>query len=76
MLGIGGRKSPLVWVVHLSVLLLVVLWTLPTAGLFITSLRTADQITVSGWWTALSSAEQNSVTRTPDGSAQTQVGDR
>jgi alpha-glucoside transport system permease protein len=75
MLGLGGRKSPLVWVVHLSVLLLVVIWTLPTAGLFITSLRTADQITVSGWWTALSSAEQNSVTRTPDGSAATQVGD-
>ncbi|MBI1217389.1 MAG: ABC transporter permease subunit [Rhodobacteraceae bacterium] len=76
MLGLGGRKSPLVWVMHLSVLLLVVLWTLPTAGLFITSLRTADQISVSGWWTALSSAERNAITRTPDGSAETQVGDR
>lgn len=63
----GGRKSPLVWAVHLSVLLLVVLWTLPTAGLFITSFRTADQIAVSGWWTALSSSERNQVVRMPDG---------
>lgn len=67
MFSIGGRKSPLVWAVHLSVLLLVLLWTLPTAGLFITSFRTADQIAVSGWWTAMSSSERNQVTRLPDG---------
>ncbi len=73
MFRIGGRKSPLVWAVHLSVLLLVVLWTVPTAGLFITSFRTADQIAVSGWWTALSSAEANGVTRTPDGASAKQV---
>ena len=29
----ASKKSPLIWVVHLSVLLIVVLWTLPTAGL-------------------------------------------
>ncbi|MDE3081382.1 MAG: carbohydrate ABC transporter permease [Paracoccaceae bacterium] len=68
MLSIGGRKSPLIWAVHLSVLLLVVIWTIPTAGLFITSFRTADQISVSGWWTALSSSERNAVARTPDAS--------
>ncbi len=73
MFRIGGRKSPLVWAVHLSVLLLVVLWTVPTAGLFITSFPTADQIAVSGWWTALSSAEANGVTRTPDGASAKQV---
>lgn len=73
MLGVAGRKSPLVWAVHLSVLLLVVLWTLPTAGLFITSFRGADQIAVSGWWTALSSAEANGVTRTAEGSTAKQV---
>ncbi len=28
-----SRRSPLTWAVHLSVLLLVLLWTLPTAGL-------------------------------------------
>ena len=33
--GIVGQKATLTWVVHLSVLLLVALWTLPTFGLFI-----------------------------------------
>lgn len=37
-----------------AVLLLVgVLWLIPTLGLFVTSLRTPDAISASGWWTAL-----------------------
>ncbi|MGN6549655.1 MAG: carbohydrate ABC transporter permease [Pararhizobium sp.] len=59
------RSSPLLLVVHLSVLLLVVIWTIPTAGLLISSLRDKDQIAVSGWWTALSSSTQNETFRTP-----------
>ncbi|OLP55115.1 alpha-glucoside ABC transporter permease [Rhizobium rhizosphaerae] len=69
---LATKRSPLVWVVHLSVLLLVVLWTLPTAGLLISSLRDKDQLAVSGWWTALSTSTQNLVYRAPGAEAQTQ----
>ena len=44
MAKIAGKKSGLVWAAHLSVAALVVLWLLPTTGLFISSFRTADQI--------------------------------
>jgi len=58
------RRSPLMLLVHLSVLFLVLLWTFPTAGLLISSFRDKDQLAVSGWWEALSSSEQNRIART------------
>jgi alpha-glucoside transport system permease protein len=51
---------------HASVLFLVILWTIPTAGLFISSIRDKDQLSVSGWWTALATSEQRLVERALD----------
>jgi alpha-glucoside transport system permease protein len=63
---IAGSKSSLTWAVHISVGLLVLLWLFPTVGLFVSSFRTADQITGSGWWASLGEVEQNIVLRTAD----------
>lgn len=53
-----GARSPLVWATHISALLVVLLWLFPTAGLLVSSFRTADQISASGWWTALAEQEK------------------
>ena len=58
-----GTRPALTWAVHLAVLLLVVIWTIPTLGILISSFRDRDQLVVSGWWTALTSAERNIVAR-------------
>ena len=39
--------------VRLAVLLICFLWTLPTAGLLISSFRSANAIRTTGWWTVL-----------------------
>ena len=61
---IAGTKSSLTWAVHISVVLLVALWLFPTLGLFVSSFRTADQISASGWWNSLFPAEQTVQLRT------------
>ncbi len=38
---------------RLSVIVICFLWTLPTAGLFVSSFRNPQLITKTGWWTAL-----------------------
>ncbi len=65
---IAGKKSRLTWAVHISVAALVLLWLFPTAGLFISSFRTADQISSSGWWQALFPTEQTIQLRIAGGS--------
>jgi alpha-glucoside transport system permease protein len=64
--GSGGLGIKLDWArifTHLALLFLVVLWTFPTAGLLISSLRDKDQLAVSGWWTALTASTAQGVTR-------------
>jgi alpha-glucoside transport system permease protein len=64
-LGVGQprkRKSP--WgdiVVNGLLVLLVLGWTIPTLGLFISSFRTRFDIQTSGWWTVLPHREWQTV---------------
>lgn len=55
---------------HLALLVFVVLWTFPTAGLLISSLRDADQLKVTGWWTALAPVTSNGGSRLARGDTQ------
>ncbi|MCF1495539.1 ABC transporter permease subunit [Agrobacterium vitis] len=66
--------SPLNIAVNLTVLLLVVIWTIPTVGLLVTSVRDKNQIVASGWWTALTSSSQKGIYRAPGPEAQKQEG--
>ena len=63
---IAGSKSSLTWAVHISVVLLVALWVFPTVGLLVSSFRTTDQISSSGWWAALFPSEQSQRLRVAD----------
>ena len=71
---IAGQKSSLSWAVHISVLLLVGLWLFPTVGLLVSSFRTSDQISTSGWWKAMFPSQQNLTLRTDAPELQVQDG--
>ena len=71
---IAGTRSRLVWAVNLSVVVLVVLWTIPTFGLLVSSVRNADQIASSGWWQALFPATQNLIVRAAPAESQIEDG--
>jgi alpha-glucoside transport system permease protein len=55
----GRRRS---WTAILTMILLCVLWTVPTMGLLVTSFRTRIDASRSGWWTALNPAEWSGFT--------------
>ena len=56
---------------HLALLFFVLLWTFPTVGLLVSSVRDKDQLAVSGWWTALAPSTTQNAARV--GSAADQV---
>ncbi len=73
MARVGHRRGK--WgkyIVHASVVLIVIIWTIPTVGILVTSFRNKDAIAVSGWWTALTTSRQNFITESADPKTQVQ----
>jgi len=50
----GGALAP-----RIVLLIVCVLWTIPTIGLLVTSVRTRDAASTSGWWTSLAFWDSN-----------------
>jgi len=48
---------------QLLLLLFVIIWIIPTFGLFISSLRDKDLLAISGWWTSLTTTKVNEIHR-------------
>ena len=60
--------------VHFAVLVIVVIWLIPTLGIFVSALRDKDQIVVSGWWTAFAGSSRTVASRLGLPDQQTQDG--
>ena len=48
---------------NLALLFFVALWTFPTVGLLVSSVRDKDQLAVSGWWTSLTNSTAQGAAR-------------
>ncbi|MEK1896479.1 MAG: carbohydrate ABC transporter permease [Rhizobium sp.] len=49
--------------VHFAVLVIVVIWLIPTLGIFVSALRDKDQLVSSGWWTAFAGSSRTVAAR-------------
>lgn len=49
-----NKKSLPTLVITIVLIVFCILWTIPTLGILVTSFRTADAASSTGWWTALS----------------------
>ncbi|MBI28962.1 MAG: L-arabinose transport system permease protein AraQ [Alphaproteobacteria bacterium MarineAlpha5_Bin11] len=57
---------------QLILLVFVVVWIIPTFGLFISSFRDKDLLANSGWWTSLTTSQINEIFRTENKDSQYQ----
>lgn len=63
------------FIARAALFLIVVIWTLPTFGLLVSSLRDKDQLAISGWWEALTNVTNTAQGRTASSENQEQLED-
>jgi alpha-glucoside transport system permease protein len=51
--GTGPTRGSAGWFVRITILVVVLLWLIPVAGVLVTSFRPEDVVDTTGWWTAL-----------------------
>ena len=59
-------------IAQLLLLVFVIVWIIPTFGLFVSSFRDKDLLAISGWWTSLITTQVNEIYRTENQDAQIQ----
>lgn len=57
----GQQTRTTIVIINVTLILLVLIWSLPTIGLFISSFRTRFDIQTSGWWTVFPHREWETV---------------
>ena len=60
---------------QLLLLFFVIIWIIPTFGLFVSSLRDKDLLAISGWWTSLKTTQVNEIYRSEGNKKQIQEND-
>jgi len=57
----GGQTRTAIVVINIALIVLVIIWSIPTIGLFISSFRTRYDIQTSGWWSIFPHREWETV---------------